>query len=150
MTPVELSALLTPLLSFLAIAVSAYAIISQRKYVASQAENNTAQAKNSVADAASINTDTALKLLDKVKVENADLSLRLTAMQLVAAALEKEMALVRTQLLEERAGMSRLYYQVLACGQRPLYVPPGVLLADNKPSEPERKVVLPDEPEVKK
>ena len=138
MTPAELSALLTPLLSFLAIAVSAYAIISQRKYVASQAENEAAQAKNSVANAAATNTDTALKLLEQVKLENADLSTRLTAMQVVASALEKEMAVVRAQLKEERAGMSKLYYQILALGERPLYVPPDVLLHDNKPNEPPR------------
>ena len=130
-------------LSLLAVAVSAFSIISQRRYVASQAESN-------VADAASVNTETAMKLLERVRLENTDLSTRLTAMQVVASALEKEMAVVRTQLLEERAGMSRLYYQVLALGHRPLYVPPGVLLADNKPSEHERKVLHPDDPEVKK
>ena len=118
-------------LSLLAVAVSAFAILSQRRYVASQAESE-------VADAAATNTDTALKLLERVKLENADLSTRLTAMQVVASALEKEMSVVRAQLKEERAGMSKLYYQVLACGQRPLYVPPDVLLNDNRPGESPR------------
>ena len=118
-------------LSLLAVAVSAFAILSQRRYVASQAESE-------VADAAATNTETAMKLLDKVKIENADLSTRLTAMQVVASALEKEMAVVRAQLKEERAGMSKLYYQVLACGQRPLYIPPDVLLNDNRPRESPR------------
>jgi len=138
------------IMSFLAVAVSLFAIVSQRRYVASQAENEAAQAKNSVAEAASVNTDTALKLLERVKLENTDLSTRLTAMQVVASALEKEMAVVRAQLAAERAGMSKLYYQVLALGERPLYVPPGVILADHRPTEPERKVLHPDEPEVKK
>jgi hypothetical protein len=118
-------------LSLLAVAVSAFAIFSQRRYVASQAESETA-------DAAAVNTETAMKLLEKVKIENADLSTRLTAMQVVASALEKEMAVVRAQLTTERAGVSKLYYQVLALGERPLYVPPGVILADNKPTEPGR------------
>lgn len=120
------------IMSFLAIVVSLYAILSQRRYVASQAEGE-------VADAAAINTDTAMKLLERVKLENTDLSTRLTAMQVVASALEKEMAVVRAQLASERAGMSKLYYQVLALGERPLYVPPGVILTDSKPNEPGRK-----------
>lgn len=98
----------------------------QRLQAKAQMKQANAVSDQTEADIDKANIQTALSLIEPLRKQNAELSVRAAALETASIELTRQVNKLKLDLEAVQEGAKRLYYQVKGFGHKPVYEPPNI------------------------